>query len=268
MDIAENLLDQNGIHAEEAMLFREWWLRLHQGYPDIPATVLAASLGRVFCEKMRVERDDKPDVPGETIFFFAEPDWESLDYILNWLRLSVRENAAWLQDVDASGRPRRLLFAPLFIDLEREADRDTDAGCVELAKTLNENDEMTVGDFDGGYRVVRLLTNKAVDLEAGRMRHYVGQGEDRDRFESGEEAYYSLRRPDGFPVATLEVELPAEGPGILMHIAGHRNSSASDEYLAILLPWLERQGWDGVDVHCGLMDEPEPIHMVWKAGRG
>lgn len=263
MKIAEELIEQSGIKAEEAMLFREWWHRLCQGYPDIPAMVLAASLGRVFCEKMRIERNDKPDAPGETIFFFAEPDWQSLDNIVDWLQRSVREDAAWLRDADADGRPKRLLSASLFIDLEREADRDKDAECAELAKSISQSDETEVEAFHDGYHLMRLLTQKAVHLEAGRMRHSVGMGEDWDMFEAGEVAYYSLRRSDGFPVATMEATFDAYGQGILMCLEGHRNSSVSDEHQAMLLPWFRKQGWEGVDFHCELM-EPEHINIVWQ----
>lgn len=97
------------------------------------------------------------------------------------------------------------------------------------------------------------------------MRHRIGQGDEPGHFESGAEAYYSLRRPDGYPVATLEVLLPSAEHGTLMHIAGHRNSSVSDDELTKLLPWLRNQGWHNVDFHCGLMDEPEPVHVVSKA---
>lgn len=242
----ENILKLDGLHREESELFQDWWDRLCHGYPDIPVPVLAAGLGRIFCNRMQVERDDKPDEHGSTVFFFAEPYWEALDHIMGWLRRAVIYNAAWLQDVDDHGRPKRLLSASRFTDLEREADRDTDAECEKLAKTLGKHDEITVEDINDGYRVVRLLTREAVDLEAMRMHHHVGQGADRDRFESGEEAYYSLRRRDGFPVVTLEVELPAATPGVLLHIAGRRNSPVSDEHLAILIPWLRKQGWEDV----------------------
>lgn len=262
----ENILKLDGLHKEEKELFLDWWDRLCRGYPDIPVPVLAAGLGRIFCNRMRVERDDKPDEHGSTIFFFAEPYWESLDHIVRWLQRAVQESAIWLKDVDDHGHPKRLLSASSFTDLEREADRDTDADCEKLANTLGKHDEITVEDIDGGYCVVRLLTREAVDLEAMRMHHHVGQGMDRDRFDCRAEAYYSLRRPDGFPVVTMEVELPAATPGVLLHIAGHRNSSVSDEHLAILLPWLQKQRWDGVDVHCGLLDDPKPIPIVWKAG--
>jgi len=264
----ERDLDFDGLEGEEIMLFRDWWSSVRQGYPEIPVPVLAAGLGRIFCDKMRIERDDKPHAPGSTIFSFAEPCWESLDYIIGWLRRSVQDNAAWLQDVDDRGRPNRLLSASRYIDLEREADRDADVRCSELATMLDKHDEITVEDLDDGFHIVRLLTREAVDLEARRMRHNVGQGADRDRFDSGEEAYYSLRRPDGFPVVTMGVELPANAPGVLLHIAGHRYSFVSDEHLAILIPWLRKQGGDGVDSHCRLMNEPELVYLDWKGVGG
>lgn len=258
----EKDLDLSGLEPDDIMLFRDWWSSVRQGYPKIPVPVLAAGLGRIFCDKMRIERDDKPDAPGSTIFSFAEPCWESLDHILAWLRRAVLDNATWLKDVDDRGRPKRLLSASRYIDLEREADRDADAQCVELAKMLGKHDEVMVEALDDGFHIVRLLTREAVALEAGRMRHRIGQGADRDRFESGEEAYYSLRRRDGYPVATLEVLLPAAEQGTLMHIAGHRNSSVSDDELTKLLPWLQKQGWQNVDFHCGLMNEPEPVQNI------
>lgn len=136
----EKDLDFSGLEPDDIMLFRDWWSSVRQGYPRIPVPVLAAGLGRIFCEKMRGERDDKPDAPGSTIFSFADPCWESLDHIIDWLRRSVQDNAVWLKDVDDRGRPKRLLSASRYIDLEREADRDADAQCAELATMLGKHD--------------------------------------------------------------------------------------------------------------------------------
>ncbi|MGU3401327.1 hypothetical protein ACLBWS_16550 [Brucellaceae bacterium D45D] len=249
----------NSISGEERALFIEWWCRIREGYPEIPASVLAAGLGRIFCEKMHAERADKPDASGSTIFWFSEPCWESLGHILEWQKRSVKEMAPWLADADERGRPKRLLGHLRYIDLEREADKDMDARCEQLNRRLGLNDEVTVEHVGDGYRIVRLLTPDAVALEAGRMRHQFGLGDDQEQFMAGEIAYYSLRRADGFPVATLQVEFFSSEEGMLMRIEGHRNTPVSDEDREILLPWLRQQGWGGVDFHCGLMEEEKPL---------
>ncbi len=184
-------------------------------------------------------------------WYHGTPLFFDTDHILDWLVSSVLEDAGWLRNVDDQGRPKKLMKCSTFADLEREADKAMDRKNAQAAKALGPDDEQHVADLEERFRLVRLLTPEALDLESRRMHHCVGHGSYDEGVASGNTEIYSMRDPQGRPVITMEVyvDIYDDGARRLQQVKGKRNNDPEDWQADILQKWLQTSGWGNLEFH-------------------
>ena len=195
-----------------------------QPYADEPAVVflLESCVGRL----MRRE--------GET---FAV-DKERLRHIADWLRAAVVNDEPWLKNVDAYGRPKKLLKFGSIDAIAREADKAMIKAAQKLRDVkLVDGDEELVEVLADGYYVVRLLTPAALDRESARMQHCIGNGGYDDSLNDGRHTYLSLRDPQGKAHVTMEIE-----NGKIVQLQGKQNRPPIQRYINLLIPYIRASG--------------------------
>ena len=203
--------------------------------------LLRCSIGRIAAHNVRLEYPKRMDECWGSPY----PRRETLRHILDWLVASVHEDAPWLSNVDDRGRPRKLLKCSTYEDLIREADKAMAKKHAEHSKRLGPDDEQHVADLDDGYRLVRLLTPEALDLESYRMHHCAGDGAYDGKIASGWSRILSLRDRKGRPMATIELRRESNGRWEIDQIRGKHNGSPAASHLAILKPYARTADWRG-----------------------
>jgi hypothetical protein len=120
-----------------------------------------------------------------------------------------------------------------------------------LPDAAQERDEQHVADLEERFRLVRLLTPEALDLESRRMHHCVGHGSYDEGVASGDTEIYSMRDPQGRPVITMEVyvDIYDDGARRLQQVKGKRNNDPEDWQADILQKWLQTSGWGNLEFH-------------------
>jgi hypothetical protein len=162
-----------------------------------------------------------------------------ITHIADWLKVSVLDNAPWLAKVDDQGRPKKLLKFGTLEAIHAEADRQMRRKQARQAapELLSDDDEVLHYDLGGGWRIVRMLSERALDRESELMQHCIGHGGyDEDLTEVGT-LLLSLRDPRGKPHATMEIE-----GGELIQIQGKQNRVPLEKYIARCLPFLSSSG--------------------------
>ncbi|MER8573359.1 PcfJ domain-containing protein [Mesorhizobium sp. M1409] len=101
---------------------------------------------------------------------------------------------------------------------------------------------------EDGYKLVKLLTPEALDLESRRMHHCVGHGSYDAGLAAGNHEIYSLRDRKGRPVATVKINR-----GEIDQIKGKRNASPEARHMAVLKPACEGGQVEGAGRPSGRM---------------
>jgi hypothetical protein len=167
-------------------------------------------------------------------------DWRTsvksvdLPHIVDWLEAAVINEESWLSNVDAQGRPKKLLKFSTLDDVAKEVDKSMLKAAQKGAGVkLKEGDESLFMNLEGGFRVVRLLTAEALDAESAMMQHCVGSGAYDHKVGTGGVIVLSLRDIHGKPHATLEVNA---GTRTVVQLQGKQNAVPKEEYLTALIP--------------------------------
>ncbi|TGQ83735.1 hypothetical protein EN850_03045 [Mesorhizobium sp. M8A.F.Ca.ET.207.01.1.1] len=203
--------------------------------------LLRCGIGRIAANNVRLEYPKTLDDGWGDPF----PRRDHLRHILDWIVASVQENARWLSNVDASGRPRKLLKCSTYDDLMREADKAMAKKHGQHSMRLGPDDEQPVAELNGGYRLVRLLTPEALDLESFRMHHCVGDGAYDGGLAEGGIRIFSLRDPRGRPVVTIEIDGRHGERWEIDQIRGKQNGPPDPRHMAILKPYATAAKWHG-----------------------
>lgn len=162
-------------------------------------------------------------------------------HVVDWIVASLETDAKWLRKVDELGRQRKFLKVMSLGGLFEEAER----GFAQMAKNRPKADLWadikTVVEFENGYRLVELTTAAALDAESDTMQHCVGSGGYDRAIEIGSTRIYSLRDPYGKPHVTMEL---AVKKNMIVQIKGKQNSFPDDRYFKMILPWIEKSGFE------------------------
>ena len=162
-----------------------------------------------------------------------------LSHIVDWLRAALVNDEPWLKNVDAHGRPKKLMKFGSVDAIVREADKAMLKAAQRLKGVkLVEGDEEFVEMLEDGYYVVRLLTPAALDRESAEMQHCIGNGGYDKYLGDSKYGYYSLRDPAGHPHVTMELI-----SNHLFQFQGKQNNFPSSRYCSILLPFFKSQKW-------------------------
>lgn len=170
----------------------------------------------------------------------------SVEHVIDWLYVAYEEQHAWIANVDALGRPKKLLKFSTMADLVAEADkwveRQARGAIADRSKKLTRHDEVFDAALGAGYTLVRLLSPAALDVESARMRHCIGHGAYDHRLYHPDCQYYSVRDEDGQPVATVELIRP-RGYWVINQFSGHRNATPPDHVHDLLAGVAHARGW-------------------------
>lgn len=186
--------------------------------------------GRLFIRHLRNSVPSEPRDPAAEAATYFEQHRDDLIHVLDWLCTAVHERHDWLSNVDALGRPKKLLKAGDLKVLVHEADK-AEARLHQRDPhylSLTSKDEVFVAQLGAGYTLVRLLSPEALDLESDRMRHCIGHGSYDEDLAHGSSAFYSVRDENGMPRATLEIvprEVDCTMYGQIRQFRGRRNAN-------------------------------------------
>ncbi|MCZ7860907.1 PcfJ domain-containing protein [Agrobacterium salinitolerans] len=189
------------------------------------ARLLAMSVGRVLLRATSGGRSQHADD-------------QTLRHISDWLAAAIAVDAPWLKNVDAHGRPKKLMKFSTIAQITAEANKAMRFANSQL-KTTRVADEKVYMNLDDGYCLVRLLGPHSLDRESAAMQHCIGNGAYDTHLLSGKRMYLSLRDPSGNPHATLEIDLERQQ---LIQLQGKQNRAPIRRYLETLKPYLERSG--------------------------
>jgi hypothetical protein len=162
-----------------------------------------------------------------------------IDHIADWLKVAVLDNARWLSNLDAMGRPKKLMKFGTLEAIRAEANRQMQRKQEKQAATqpLSEEDELVHFELEGGWRIVRMLSERALDRESELMQHCIGHGGYDDTLRNEDTLLLSLRDPSGKPHVTIEIE-----DGELSQFQGKQNKVPLDKYIVRCLPFLNHAG--------------------------
>lgn len=186
--------------------------------------LLMCSLGRILAK----------EPIGKAYSAQDEPSFRDLRHIVDWLRAAIFNDAAWLSNVDASGRPRKLLKYGTVAGMVAEVNRDMLRQARQNGAPSDgiEGAELYV-ELGEGWRLVRLLTARALDYESSIMQHCIGAGGYDLQLADPEGMFLSLRDPSGKPHATIAVYGNKIG-----ELSGKQNELPRPKYLKRLAPFF------------------------------
>jgi hypothetical protein len=171
----------------------------------------------------------------------AEQEWEAMfrdgdiRHVADWLKASIANEAGWLGNVDAQGRPKKLMKFGTMDAIVKEADK---AMLIEAQKLggvlLSDGDEELVAELSDGMYLVRLTTPAALDRESAVMQHCIGNGGYDELLSEGNFEFLSLRDRHGNAHATLEIE-----DGCITQLQGKQNRIPARKYVDILVPFMK-----------------------------
>lgn len=231
-------MNLKGLLPQDVEALEEYLHGIYEEYDiDIGGAFLGRhSIGRIAANRMREEYPKTISEGWHDPF----PRREVLRHILDWLAVDLYEGVPWLGNTDDRGRPRKLPKCATYEDLIREADKVMDRRNAQVAKSLGAADERCVAGLEDGYKLVKLLTPEALDLESRRMHHCVGHGAYDAGLAAGNHEIYSLRDRKGRSVATIKINC-----GEIDQIRGKRNASPEARHMAILKQLAKAAGWKG-----------------------
>jgi hypothetical protein len=192
--------------------------------------LLELSVGRV-----AVKADKR-----RTESFTTDRPFREIDHIVDWLKAALINNAPWLRNLDAEGRPKKLMKFGTLDAIRREADKDMLRRSRQVLRAdLPPNSEEVVATLEGGYKVVRLLTVEALDAESTEMQHCVGDGAYDDSLTDGKTVLLSLRDPNGKAHVTIEIV-----DNLVEQVQGKQNKPPAAKYIPLLAAFFKQTAYD------------------------
>lgn len=190
--------------------------------------LLALSVGRLMLRSAKKDEDRKQG--------FSD---QKIRHVADWLKAATVNGAAWLDNVDDLGRPKKLLKHPTFDALLAEVDRAMLVEAQRLGKVrLVEGDEALHAQLPDGMMLIRLLTPAALDRESSVMQHCIGNGGYDDFLGQDAHLFLSLRDRNGKAHATLEIN-----NGKITQLQGKQNKPPLRKYVDALIPLIRQNGY-------------------------
>lgn len=173
--------------------------------------------------------------------FWTALHHRDLTHIVDWLWVAAMEGHPWILNVDDRGRPKKLMKCGSVEALVCEADKATrrvNRSLDEQALQLGPSDECVILDLGAGHVLVRLMSPAALDLESSRMRHCIGHGAYDSKLELPDFRFFSVRDPDGKPLATLEIH-----GSTIRQFRGPCNADPSEAVKDLIAGVMDVFGW-------------------------
>lgn len=166
------------------------------------------------------------------------PDDHTLRHIADWISVAVITNAEWLSNLDADGRPKKLMKFSTVEQITAEADKAMRIANQRLSIVEVADDEEIHQELEDGFVLVKMLAPSALDRESAAMQHCIGNGGYDRLLLSGVRTYLSLRDPSGKPHATIEIDCQTK---TVRQLQGKQNRAPIKRYIDILRPVLEHK---------------------------
>ncbi len=169
--------------------------------------------------------------------------WHSADirHVVDWLLNAQTEGHAWLANLDGQGYPKKLMKAGSLARLVHEADKGLRARKASDV-VLGPEDEQFVADLGAGHALVELLSPLGLRKEGSIMRHCIGHGGYDWQLAEADRHIYSVRDPDGAPLATLEVHGSA-----VRQFRTARNEDPTPAVIDLVSGVADAWGWLGLE---------------------
>lgn len=183
--------------------------------------------------------------------------WHGIEiwHILDWLIYSQAMNVPWITNVDERGEPKKLTKCGSLDALVHEADKgfrlrllmptwhlNGDDVEAPVAAEVSVDDETEIADLGVDHTLVELLSPRALRVEGGRMRHCIGHGGYDYRLRDPGYRYFSVRDPNGMPLATLELK-----GDLVRQFRGPANDDPLPVVADLLSRYAAENGWQGYE---------------------
>jgi len=154
----------------------------------------------------------------------------------------------WVYNLDEKDRPQKLLKISSYDHLLRVMEKDEEQIARKRHKISEEmlrghdlrDDFEQVMSFHDGYYIVRLKTEKALDIEGAYLRHCIGDGQ-YDHWLSGNiKNFYSLRDYNYQPCVSLSVIKDDQS---VNEIKGRKNSFPKGKYIPYIATFCNEAGY-------------------------
>lgn len=169
--------------------------------------------------------------------------WNSvqINHILDWLIIAQSDGHAWLGNLDDTGHPKKLMKCDSLPRLFHEANKGLPVRKAADA-TLGPEDEMFLFDLGAGHTLVELLSPMALRKEGNIMQHCLRFGGYDWHLAEADRHLYSVRDPDGAPLATIEIHGSA-----IRQFRGPKNADPTPAVLDLVSGIAADCGWLGLE---------------------
>lgn len=169
--------------------------------------------------------------------------WHSADirHVVDWLLHAQSEGHAWLGNLGADGYPKKLMKCGTLERLVHEADKGLRVrNASDVA--LGPEDETFIANLGAGHTLVELLSPLALRKEGSSMRHCIGHGGYDWLLVDPDRHLYSVRDPDGTPLATLEIH-----GSVVRQFRSVKNADPTSDVLDLVSGVAADWGWLGLE---------------------
>lgn len=169
--------------------------------------------------------------------------WHSVqaNHVVDWLHVAQSEGHAWLGNLGSGGHPKKLLKCGSIERLFHEARKGLPVRKAADV-TLGLEDEVFVFDLGAGHTLVELLSPMALRKEGNILQHCLRFGGYNWQLAKADRHLYSVRDPDGAPLATLEIHGSA-----VRQFRAARNRDPTPAVLDLVSGVVADWGWLGLE---------------------
>jgi hypothetical protein len=156
---------------------------------------------------------------------------------VNWISSAIEHEMDWIENVDAQGRPRKLLQISSMEKLTQVISKDERRIAEKIRLTAKQgllSGKLSAGfekimTFDDGYYIVRLKSEDALDVEGAYLEHCIGDGSYDYCLGGNVVEFYSLRNKENLPCVSMCVD--TETYKKLSQVSGRRNSYPKNKFI-------------------------------------
>ncbi len=196
---------------------------------------------------------------------------QKVQHVADWISAAMVNNEPWLADLNKKGKPKVLVDIGSLkqavdkANIDMRKNRGNPDFILETAKDVQE-----VMKLEHGYRIVKLLSPRALDRETAMLGHCIGDGTYDHKVKNQIIAYYSLRDQNNQACASMEVM-----DGLLLQCKGKNDKSVLKKHVPYIKKFVEREElWvkekpalcglisDKQGVTQNIYDLPENTHFV------
>lgn len=153
------------------------------------------------------------------------PHW--ITEIAEWVQYAIACDEPWIHELNPKGIPFKLLSFSSLDEAIEEKKKDVARISARLRREArlrlphdDQGDTRQIMIFDDGFKIVRLVAERALDRESAFLEHCIGDGQYDDDLFGTNIFFYSLRDEEDIPCATMSVDSKDHW---ILQIAGRRN---------------------------------------------